>query len=195
MGIRRVEPVAPVAPVAPEEQDDEFNKVKALIKLFLAMLFQTLFANNIFENYQLCKICFDRICADIIDAENIEKINYFMQLIKLTVNAKKQFNIFVVDPDYHYIDIDENGMPLEPQDEIDDDLRHVLLCKQKYANVSKKIGRWIKKACHNADVDPVVQYNREIANPNHNDEQELNIIRQKYYNPIFDVVNEFCKNM
>ena len=189
MGIRRV------APVAPEEQDDEFNKVKALIKLFLAMLFQTLFANNIFENYQLCKICFDRICADIIDAENIEKINYFMQLIKLTVNAKKQFNIFVVDPDYHYIDIDENGMPLEPQDEIDDDLRHVLLCKQEYANVLKKIGRWIKKACHNADVDPVVQYNREIANPNHNDEQELNIIRQKYYNPIFDVVNEFCKNM
>ena len=104
MGIRRV------APVAPEEQDDEFNKVKALIKLFLAMLFQTLFANNIFENYQLCKICFDRICADIIDAENIEKINYFMQLIKLTVNAKKQFNIFVVDPDHLYIDIDENGM-------------------------------------------------------------------------------------
>ena len=66
MGILRVEPVAPVAPVAPEEQDDEFNKVKALIKLFLAMLFQTLFANNIFENYQLCKICFDRICADLV---------------------------------------------------------------------------------------------------------------------------------
>ena len=192
MGILRVEPVAPVAP---EEQYDEFNKVKALIKLFLAMLFQTLFANNIFENYQLCKICFERICADIIDAENIEKINYFMQLIKLTVNAKKQFNIFVVDPDHLYIDIDENGMPLEPQDEIDDDLLHVLRCKQEYANVSKKIGRWIKQACHNADVDPVVQYNREIANPNHNDEQELNIIRQKYYNPIFDVVNEFFKNM